>query len=120
AYVVLHAEPELDCAQPAAARNALDKADFVVVMTPFRHGLRYADVLLPVGPFSETAGTFVNCEGRVQSFNGVVPPRGETRPGWKVLRVLGTMLDRPGFDLDTAEQVRQQVLPANADVAAKL
>jgi NADH-quinone oxidoreductase subunit G len=120
AYLVLHAEPELDCAHPVAARNALEKADFVVVMSPFRHGLRYADVLLPIGPFSETAGTFVNCEGRAQTFNGVVPPRGETRPAWKVLRVLGTMLDLPGFDLDTIEQVRQQVLPTAAELLAKL
>jgi NADH-quinone oxidoreductase subunit G len=112
AYLVVHAEPELDCAQPLAARRALEKADLVVVMSPFRHGLRYADVLLPIGPFTETAGTFVNCEGRAQGFNGVVPPYAETRPGWKVLRVLGTLLDLPGFDLDTAEQVRAQVLPA--------
>ena len=120
AYVVLHAEPELDCAQPVAARAALEKADLVVVMSPFRHGLRYADVLLPIGPFSETSGTFVNCEGRPQSFNGVVPPLAETRPAWKVLRVLGTMLDLPGFELDTSEQVRTQVLPDEATRAARL
>jgi NADH-quinone oxidoreductase subunit G len=120
AYLVLHAEPELDCAQPVAARNALEKADLVVVMSPFRHGTRYADVLLPIGPFSETSGTFVNCEGRAQSFNGVVPPLGETRPGWKVLRVLGSMLGLPGFDLDTSEQVRAQVLPQAEDVTARL
>jgi NADH-quinone oxidoreductase subunit G len=120
AYLVLHAEPELDCARPAAARNALEKADFVVVMSPFRHGTGYADVLLPIGPFTETSGTFVNCEGRAQSFNGVVPPLGETRPGWKVLRVLGSMLGLPGFDLDTSEQVRAAVLPASSEIAARL
>jgi len=120
AYVVLHAEPELDCAQPVAARNALDKADLVVVMSAFRHAPRYADVLLPIGPFTETAGTFINCEGRVQGFNGVVPPLGQTRPGWKVLRVLGTMLGLPGFDLDSIEQVREQVLGAQPDVASRL
>jgi len=113
AYLVVHAEPELDCAQPVAARRALEKADLVVVMSPFRHGLRYADVLLPIGPFTETAGTFVNCEGRAQAFSGVVPPYAEARPGWKVLRVLGTMLDLPGFDLDTSEQVRAEVLGAD-------
>jgi NADH-quinone oxidoreductase subunit G len=120
AYLVVHAEPELDCAQPLAARRALEKADLVVVMSPFRHGLRYADVLLPIGPFSETAGTFVNCEGRAQAFNGVVPPYAETRPGWKVLRVLGTMLELPGFDVDVSEQVRGQVLAADDSWRSRL
>jgi NADH-quinone oxidoreductase subunit G len=120
AYIVLHAEPELDCAQPVAAREALDQADFVVVMSPFRHGTPYADVLLPVSPFTETAGSFVNCEGRLQAFKGVVPPLRETRPAWKVLRVLGTMLDLPGFDLDDAEAVRASVLPQPDAIGSRL
>jgi len=90
------------------------------VMSPFRHGTAYADVLLPIAPFTETAGTFVSSEGRVQSFHGVVTPLGETRPGWKVLRVLGTMLGLPGFTADTAEDVRASVLPAGGDLAANL
>jgi NADH-quinone oxidoreductase subunit G len=118
-YLVLGAEPELDCANPVAARDALAKAEFVVVMSPFRHGTQYADALLPIGPFSETAGTFVNCEGRAQTFNGVVKPLGETRPAWKVLRVLGSLLGLPGFDFESVEDVRA-TLPAAADIAAKL
>ncbi|MEO7500890.1 MAG: NADH-quinone oxidoreductase subunit NuoG, partial [Casimicrobiaceae bacterium] len=106
AYLLCHVEPELDCANPVAARAALEKAELVVVMSPFRHGTAYADVLLPVAPFTETSGTFVNCEGRAQSFHGVVRPLGETRPLWKVLRVLGTLLGKPGFDFDTSEEVR--------------
>ena len=124
AYVVLHAEPEFDCANPVAARAALEQAEFVVVLSPFRHGTPYADVLLPIAPFTETAGTFVNCEGRVQSFNGVVKPLGETRPAWKVLRVLGSLLGVSGFDFDSVQELRAAVLPmlANgaADVATKL
>jgi len=120
AYVVLHAEPEFDCAQPVAARAALAKADLVVVMSPFAHGTSYADVLLPIAPFTETAGTFVNCEGRLQSFNGVVRPLGETRPGWKVLRVLGTMLGVPGFDYESIEDVRRDVLPDAEAIRAAL
>ena len=95
AYLLLHAEPEFDCANPVAARAALEKADFVVVMSAFRQSAAYADVLLPAAPFAETPGTFVSCEGRVQSFHAVVYPRGDTRPAWKVLRVLGTMLRLP-------------------------
>jgi len=120
AYLVLNAEPELDCANPVAARAALDKADLVVVMSPFAHGTDYADVLLPIAPFTETAGTFVNCEGRVQSFNGVVKPLGETRPAWKVLRVLGTMLGLPGFGFESIDEVRAEVVPAADAIAGRL
>lgn len=116
AYLLLNAEPELDCYDPQAARRALDGADMVVAMSPYKHGMDYADVLLPVSPFSETAGTFVNCEGRAQSFNGTVKPLGETRPAWKVLRVLGNLLDVQGFNYETSEEIRNEVLgmPANA------
>jgi len=120
AYLVLHAEPEFDFANAVVARSALEKADLVVVMSPFRHGTAYADVLLPIAPFTETAGTFVSSEGRVQGFYGVVPPLGETRPGWKVLRVLGTLLALPGFDADTADDVRASVLPAGSDITGSL
>jgi len=120
AYVVLHAEPEFDCANPVAARAALEKADLVVVMSAFRTGMRYADVLLPVSPFTETSGTFVNCEGRVQPFRGVVQPLGDTRPAWKVLRVLGTMLKLRDFGVDTSEQVREAVLGNGDDLRSRL
>jgi NADH-quinone oxidoreductase subunit G len=74
-----------------------------------------------VSPFSETSGTFVNCEGRAQSFNGTVRPLGETRPAWKVLRVMGNLLQMPGFDFETSEQVRDDVLGKGVtDVSAKL
>ncbi|WP_455732784.1 NADH-quinone oxidoreductase subunit NuoG, partial [Burkholderia stabilis] len=101
-YVLLNVEPEFDTADPAQALAALNQAEMVVVMSPFKHGLDYADVLLPVAPFTETAGTFVNAEGTVQSFNGVVRPLGDTRPAWKVLRVLGSLLGLPNFEYETA------------------
>jgi len=120
AYFVLQAEPELDCANAVLARTALEKAELVVVLSPFRHGTAYADVLLPVSPFTETAGTFVNCEGRAQSFQGVVKPLGETRPGWKVLRVLGNLLNLPGFTAESAEDVRAAEWPSDAEMAGRL
>ncbi len=119
AYLVLHVEPEFDLAHALAARAALEKAELVVVMSPFRHGEAYADAMLPIAPFSETSGTFVNCEGRVQEFHGVVKPLGETRPGWKVLRALGTMLGLPGFTADTAADVRASVLADGKDISAR-
>ncbi|MFZ6674398.1 NADH-quinone oxidoreductase subunit NuoG [Undibacterium sp. Xuan67W] len=110
AYVLLHAEPELDCANPQQARSALDQAEMVVSLSAYKHGLDYADVLLPVSPFTETAGTFINCEGRVQSFHGVVKPLGDTRPAWKVLRVLGNLLELPEFEFETSEAIRDALL----------
>jgi NADH-quinone oxidoreductase subunit G len=120
AYLMLHAEPEFDCANPVSARAALERADLVVVLSAFRTATRYADALLPIAPFTETSGTFVNCEGRVQSFHGVAQPLGEARPAWKVLRVLGTMLKLPGFAFDTSEEVRDTVLADAGDIASRL
>ncbi|CBJ50734.1 NADH-quinone oxidoreductase subunit NuoG [Ralstonia solanacearum] len=112
AYVIVGAEPEFDAADPLQARAALEQADTVVVLSPFasRAAMEYADVLLPVAPFTETSGTFVNCEGLPQSFNGVVRSLGDSRPAWKVLRVLGNLLGLPGFEYDTSEAVRDDVL----------
>ncbi len=118
AVLLLNNEPEFDTADGAAARAALSGADMVVTLSPFKTNLDISDVLLPISPFTETAGTFVNTEGRAQSFHGVVRPLGETRPAWKVLRVLGSMLGLPGFDQETLEQVRAQALPQ--DVATRL
>ena len=121
AYVLLNAEPELDAANPQQAIAALSSAEMVVAMSPFKHGMDYADVLLPISPFTETAGTFVNCEGRAQSFNGTVKPLGETRPAWKVLRVLGNLLGLQGFDYDTAESIRDEALGKGVtDLSGKL
>jgi NADH-quinone oxidoreductase subunit G len=119
AVLLWNVEPEYDCADPAAAVKALARADTVIAFSPYRNGaLDYADAILPIAPFTETAGTFVNCEGRAQSFNGAVRPAGEARPGWKVLRVLGNLLELPGFDYETPEEVRAQALPA--DVPSQL
>src|SRR5574343_594579 len=82
AYVLMGVEPEFDCGNPQLAIGALKQASLVVYMSAFKHApaLDYADVMLPLAPYTETAGTFINIEGRVQSFNGVVKARGETRP----------------------------------------
>jgi len=113
AYLLWGLEPDLDCADPAAARRALAKAEAVIAFSSFRSAsLEGAHVVLPIAAFAETAGSFVNCEGRVQTFNGAVPAPGEARPGWKVLRVLGNALDLPGFDYESPEDVRSRALPA--------
>ncbi len=115
AYVLLGVEPELDCLEGARARSAMEAAKFVVMMTPFTPAsaptaaMQYAHVLLPLAPFTETDGTFVNCEGRWQSFTAAVRPLGEARPGWKILRILGSRLGQPGFDYSTVEEVRAEI-----------
>ncbi len=105
AVILLNTEPEFDSAGGAAAVSALSKAQMVVTLNSFKANMACSDVLLPIVPFSETSGTFVNAEGRLQSFNAVVKPSGEARPAWKVLRVLANMMGLPGFAFESSQQV---------------
>ncbi|OGB55950.1 MAG: NADH-quinone oxidoreductase subunit G [Burkholderiales bacterium RIFOXYC12_FULL_60_6] len=109
ALVLLNTEPEFDSAAGVQAVEALGKAQMVVSLNPFKANMAFCDVMLPVSPFTETSGTFVNAEGRAQSFHAVVQPLGETRPAWKVLRVLANMLDVPGFDFASSEEILQSI-----------
>ena len=122
ALLLLNTDPVLDGANAAAAKKAINAAEMVVVLTPFKTGpvVEFADVLLPTAPFTETSGSFVNAEGRLQSFVGVAKARGETRPGWKILRVLGNLLSLQGFDFDSSEQVRTAALGSSLDLANRL
>ena len=107
-YLLFAVEPEHDCADAAAARSAMKAADVVVCLTPWASDAlkACADVLLPIGPFTETSGTCVNTEGRWQSFSGVASPVGDSRPGWKVLRVLGNQFGLDGFEQHSSEEIR--------------
>jgi NADH-quinone oxidoreductase subunit G len=105
AVILLNNEPEFDSAAGTKAKAALGQAQMVVSMNPFSANMDFCDVILPISPFTETSGSFVNAEGRLQSFHAVVKPLGETRPAWKVLRVLANMLDLPGFDFDASTDV---------------
>ncbi len=118
AFVLVNVEPELDCAD-AARTLAVLKQGFVVSLTSWKHSLDVADVLLPIAPFTECSGTFVNTEGRVQSFQATVNAYGEARPGWKVLRVLGSLLNLPGFELNSVDEVRAACLKG-IDVKSRL
>ncbi len=105
AVILLNTEPQFDSAAGVAAVANLDRAEMVVTLSPFKANMDCSDVLLPIAPFTETSGTFVNAEGRVQSFHAVVKPLGETRPGWKVLRVLANLLKLPGFEFESSQDV---------------
>jgi len=114
AAIMLNTEPSRDS---AAGDAGLRNAGMVVTLSPFKTNLDISDVLLPIAPFSETSGSFVNAEGRLQSFHAVVRPLGDTRPGWKVLRVLGNLLGLSGFDAETSQAVLASALPGVAQGA---
>jgi NADH-quinone oxidoreductase subunit G len=121
ACLLLGLEPELDCLDGAAAGAAMRAAEFVVMLTTFKpspyrtRAVEYADVWLPLAPFTETDGTFVNAEGRRQEFVTAVSPLAEARPGWKILRMLGHHLGLSGFEYGGVDDVRREMnLPDNA------
>ena len=118
AVLLFGLEPDRDLPAEIGAVAALEAKPFVAAMTPFTSPAfeRCADLLLPIGTFAETSGTYVNCEGRWQSFPGVANPVGAARPGWKVLRVLGNLLRAEAFDYLTSEDVRAEFLQRLGDV----
>ncbi len=125
-YLLFGVEPELDFSDGSRARTAMHAADFVVMVSAFKPSKEgttandYADVLLPMGPFTETAGTYINGEGRVQAFTGAVQPRAEARPGWKILRVLGSMMEVDGFEHVSIDDVRTDMGFGDVPASSKL
>ena len=116
AYLLMGVEADLDMGPQAMA--ALEAAEFTVALSSYRNATtERAHVILPIGAFTETPGTFVNMEGRVQSFNAVANEQGDSRAGWKVLRMLGAMLELPGFHAERIEQVRAEIAPDLATLA---
>ena len=122
AYFIFGIEPELDCWNGNMARNALENAEFVVSFSAFNTMAiqSYANVILPLALFAETAGTYVNHEGRWQSFTGAVLPPGDARPGWKILRVLGNLFELNGFDYNSPDEVRDEVKTLCSSETAKI
>jgi len=112
-YLLFDVEPPLDMVDGAQAQAALQQARFVVSFQAYKSVPDYVDVALPIAPFTENSGTFVNFEGKAQWANAAIEPYGEARPGWKILRVLGNFLEVPGFDYITIDDVTQQA-SANA------
>jgi NADH-quinone oxidoreductase subunit G len=109
AALLLNTEPVEDSAAGAKAAAALAAMQMVVTLSPFKTNMSFSDVLLPIAPFTETSGSFVNAEGRLQSFHAVVKPLADTRPAWKVLRVLANMLGLPQLAFETSQDVLKQI-----------
>ncbi len=119
AYVTLHLEPAFDTGFGEAAVKALQSAKLVVALTAYRSAAQdWATIMLPIGPFTETSGTFVNAQGLPQSFKGTVASHAQSRPGWKVLRVLGNLLNLPEFEEESSEAVRDALL--SSDISTRL
>lgn len=115
AYVLLNVEPDLDCANPRLAENALASADCVIALAMYNNAVieKHAHVILPVAPFTETAGTFVNAAGQWQTFKSIATSFEASRPAWKVLRVLGNFLHLEGFDYESHEDVLKELQSIN-------
>ena len=120
AVILLNNEPVFDAAGGAAMGKAVGQSQMVVTLSPFKANLAFSDVILPIAPFTETPGTFVNAEGRVQSFHAVVKPFGEARPAWKVLRVIANLLDVPGFNFESTKDVLDEMSGAFSDEGSRV
>lgn len=120
AAILLNNEPEFDSAAGKAAIAGLNKAEMVVTLSPFKANLEFSDVLLPIAPFTETSGSFVNAEGRLQSFHAVVKPLADTRPAWKVLRVLANLMGVQGVDYETSQDVLAEATGGAVQVPANV
>lgn len=110
-YVMMGFDPMLDTAQPTVVHDALRRASFVVSISSFDNDWvrRYANVILPMACFAETSGTFIGVDQRRQHFAGAVAPRGDSRPGWKILRVLGNISKLKGFDYISSQDVVDEI-----------
>ncbi|SCZ49449.1 NADH-quinone oxidoreductase subunit NuoG [Thiohalomonas denitrificans] len=117
-YVLLGLEPERDCIDPVLATRALEATEFVVALSAYDSPAmrQYADAILPIALYPETSGTYVNGEGRWQSFTGCANPPGEARPAWKLLRVFGNLLDIEGFGYMGSDEVFAEVQGACSDL----
>ncbi len=111
AYLLFNVEPTKDLSDGLHVADAMDSAKFVISFQSFDEIPDYVDVALPIAPFTENAGTFISCEGRIQKAVAATEPIGEARPGWKILRVLGNFLGIDGFDYVTVDEILQEAAP---------
>lgn len=120
-YVMMGFDPMLDTAQPTIVRDALRRASFVVAINSFDSDWlrQYANVILPMACFAETSGTFIGIDARPQQFAGAVAPRGDSRPGWKILRVLGNVSKLKGFDYISSQDVVDEIDSPMHELTAK-
>ena len=111
AYIMMNFDPLYDYHSPKKINAALKKAKFNLAISPYMSdSFKEFDIVLPMTPFTETSGTFINMEKTIQSFSAVTPPAGQSRPGWKILRVLANFLQLEGFSYDSSEEVKTDAM----------
>lgn len=111
AFLLINIDPAMDCGNPQQALQTLKAAKTVIALSAFKDGvMEVADLVLPIAPYTETSGSYVNCEGRLQTTQAVVRPLGQCRPAWKVLRVLGNLVGATDFEFESSEEIRQSIL----------
>ena len=111
AYFLMAVEPGFDFANPYGARQSMLAAEFVVMLSAYQHDsmLDYADVILPIAPYAETSGTYINVDNIWQTVKGALVPHDESRPAWKVIRVLGNLLHCKDFEYSSTEEILSEV-----------
>lgn len=120
-YILYGIEPEFDSILGIVALENIKQADFVIAISSYQSDalLEIADVILPLAQFTEYAGSMININGTLQAFNASVEPYGESRPGWKIIRVLGNLLDKRGFEHNSIDEVRAEI-SANIEFASAM
>jgi NADH-quinone oxidoreductase subunit G len=111
AYLLFNIDPAMDIWDSSLAMNALQEADTVIAFTAFKSNslLDVADILLPISIYAENDGTYFNVSGTSQSFSSCVPSQGESKPGWKVLRVLADGLGIPDTDYENISEIQDEL-----------
>lgn len=110
-YFLMGVEPGFDFANPYHARQSMLAAEFVIVLSAYQNEYiqEYADVILPMAPYAETSGTYINIDKTWQTVKGALAPFGQARPAWKIMRVLANLLHCPGFEYASSEEVMQEI-----------
>ena len=110
-YIMMNFDPYYDYHSSKKMSSALKRSNFNIAITPYlSDSLKEFDIVLPMSTVTETSGTFINMEKRAQSFTAVTPPHGKSRPGWKILRVLGNFLELDGFSYDSSDEVKNEAM----------
>lgn len=110
-YLLMGVEPGYDFANPHGARQSMLAAEFVVLLSAYQHESMhdYADVILPMAPYAETSGTYINVDNTWQSVKGAMLPYDEARPAWKIIRVLGNLLHCHNFEYTSTEEILWEI-----------
>jgi NADH-quinone oxidoreductase subunit G len=113
AFLLMDVDFNYDFINSKLAFDTFNKDDvFVVSLNSFEDeaALINSDVILPMAGFYESSGTHINFDGVAQSFSASVKGPGDSKPGWKIIKVLADLLELKGFDYTDSSQVADDAL----------